>query len=142
MLCLHVLKDRAYDIVHEGREVAHDIAAARPGIVLVANAVLGGRHQRFQPFQEVWSRVVAVQEGRKRMGNILQVTCRGRCGHHGYPMVADDGPYIKRATVAGPRAYRFAWSRYRHGRACVAATGDQPRLPTGASQRNAATYAG
>src|ERR1043166_17900 len=111
-------------------------------MVLIANAFLGSSHQRFQPFQEVRSRVVTVEEGRKRMRKILQVTRRGRCSHLVYPMVEDDGPYIKRAIVAGPRAYRFAWLRYRHGRACVAATGDHPRLPAGASQRNAATYAG
>src|SRR5215468_6963624 len=142
MLCLYVLQDCTYDIVHEGSEVAHDIAATRPGIVLVANTFLGGSHQRFQPFQEIRSRVVTVQEGRKRMGKILQVTRSGRCGHHVYPMVEDDGPYIKRVTVAGPRAYKFVWSRYQHGQACVAATGDQLLLPGGASQRNAATYEG
>src|SRR5438132_8411267 len=142
MLCLHVLKDRAYDIVHKRGEVAHDIAATRPGIVLVTNAFLGSSHERFQPLQEVRSRVVAVQEGRKRMGEIRQVTRSGRCNHHVYPMVEDDGPYTKRATVAGPRVCRFAWSKYRHDQACVAATGDQPLLPAGALQRNAATYEG
>jgi hypothetical protein len=60
VLCQHVLKDRAYDIVYEGGEVTHDIAATRPGIVLVANAFLGSSHQRFQPFQEVRSRIVTV----------------------------------------------------------------------------------
>ena len=68
VLRLHVLKDRADDIVHERGEVAHDIAATRPSIVLVTNAFLRSGHQRFQPFQEVRSRVVAVQEGGKGMG--------------------------------------------------------------------------
>src|SRR5688572_5243755 len=115
--------------------MAHDIPATCPGMVLVANAFLGGSHERFQPFQEIRSRVVAIQKGGKGMGKILRVMRRRRCGHRMYPMVEDDGPYTERATVAGPRAYRFAWSRYRHGPACVAATGDQPLLPAGVSQR-------
>src|SRR5262249_43207329 len=122
--------------------VTHDIAATCPSMVLVPHAFLGCSHQCFQPFQEVRARIVAIQEGRKGMGEILRVTRSGRCRHHVYPMVGDDGPYRARASVAGPRAYRFAWWRYRHDPACVAATEDQPLLLAGASQRNAVAYGG
>src|SRR5262249_24834987 len=133
---------RADDIVHERCEVPHDIAAARSSIVLVPNTFLGSSHQGFQPFEEIRTCVVTIQESSEGMGKTLHVTHHGRCGHAIIPMVEDDGPYTTPANVAAPRAYSIGSWRYRHGPASAAATGGQPRPPADASQRSGVTYGG